>query len=127
MLSHAVKPLHIVFAIIAIILSVVALVVNHPNINNGFLLTINVLLWALSVVSIYLFMKSLQTKRAQNSLTAINGGVMLKLFALAVFIPLYHVVIAKLPIASLLLAAALYIIYTAIHIRVMLAINNANK
>jgi hypothetical protein len=127
MLSHAVKPLHIVFAIIAIILSVVALLVNHPNINNGFLLTINVLLWALSVVSIYLFMKSLQTKRAQNSLTAINGGVMLKLFALAVFIPLYHVVIAKLPIASLLLAAALYIIYTAIHIRVMLAINNANK
>ena len=119
------NPLHLIFALFSIVWACMAFLLPiNLKIDISFLLICNITLWFVTCLPTYLFYISLKSKRSGPSLNAISSSVMIKLFVIVIFIVCYHVLCGGIPVASLLLAFCMYLIYSLVHVKVMTALNS---
>jgi hypothetical protein len=109
-------PIQIVFALFTVVL--IALYFIGLKQDYTFLFLINILLWLVSSLSLYLYFNSLKSSRPTVSITAINGTVMLKLVTTAVFILVYHKMVHPLHYITLLYAFIMYVTYSIIQVNI---------
>ncbi len=117
-------PLIILFVIInAISIVFKSFMVKH-HIDNAVVISANTLLFFISLISLYMQLKSVNNPNPHAMVRGVMGSVVLKLFVLgtAAFLYLYAAGETK-SVNALFISMALYLIYTWLEVRLALQLN----
>ncbi len=117
-------PLIILFVSINAISIVFKSFMVKQHIDNAVVISANTLLFFISVISLYMQLKSVNNPNPHAMVRGVMGSVVLKLFVLgtAAFLYLYAAGESK-SVNALFISMALYLIYTWLEVRLALQLN----
>lgn len=126
MFIKLIRPLFLLFLITTILIEVFARQLQQLNTNTTVLLSINVLLFSLTIIVFLLLFKALKTNKANAPIHSIMLGVLLKFMVVAIATVIYAKTTATINKNAIYGGMILYIIYTYIETKIALKINKTN-
>jgi ACR3 family arsenite efflux pump ArsB len=128
-IKQAFIPVAIIFIIINTFLFTAKTWLQKQGFNENVLLLGNLLLFAVSCLSFYLYYKALTHQNTQGFLRNVYSGMLLKMFAciIAAFIYIYTTGVKNVNKPAIYATMFLYLLYTFIEMKAVLNFNKQSK
>lgn len=122
------RPILLIFIVLSIVFFVAAGALMTRGIDYRVLLTGNVLLFAVTAVSFFLYIKGLRNQNVQAFIRVMYGSLLIKFFVCLVAVLIYAMV-ARTAVnrGGILGDFVLYLLYTFLEVRTLLRISKKPK
>jgi hypothetical protein len=123
-----IRPLILLFVFLTAFFVTAKNWLTRYNINQDVLIIGNLLLFVVTIVSCFLFLRSIQSSNPNSFVRAMYGSFILKFFLIAI-VAFVYIIITKKNVnkPALITCMVLYMIYTFIEVSVLLKLMKKNK
>ncbi|MDA3615208.1 hypothetical protein [Polluticaenibacter yanchengensis] len=120
-------PLHLVFIVFTAIIFILRGKLEDINVNVGLLIGGNVILYAVTLVSILMYSKKIDPKRPGAAVSGVYGGFMLKFAVIGIAAFLYMLTAKTINKSGLIGCAVLYLVYHILGTYLSLQLNKKKE